>query len=116
MEEQAICLLLKEQSDTLHAELDVQIVALTADLQAAKIVRHCRGPYDWRFLNFLPVTWICAIHGYFDLLDTPNEQQLKVVGFNLEVDAPEWFRWMSRNKLITSWESFLDSVRNRFGP
>ncbi|GJS13393.1 hypothetical protein Tco_0407865 [Tanacetum coccineum] len=38
MDEQAICLLLKEQSDALHAELHVQIVALTADLQAAKMV------------------------------------------------------------------------------
>nr|GEU69653.1 retrotransposon-related protein [Tanacetum cinerariifolium] len=31
-------------------------------------------------------------------------------------DAVKWFRWMSRNKLITDWEGFLKSVRNRFGP
>ncbi|GJR93541.1 ty3-gypsy retrotransposon protein [Tanacetum coccineum] len=30
-------------------------------------------------------------------------------GFNLEGDAAEWFRWMSRNKLIKTWEGFLES-------
>nr|GEW46882.1 hypothetical protein [Tanacetum cinerariifolium] len=47
---------------------------------------------------------------------TPDEQWLKVVGFNLERDAAEWFWWMTHNKLVASWDGFLDSVRNRFGP
>jgi hypothetical protein len=32
------------------------------------------------------------------------------------VGAAEWFRWMARNGLITDWDSFLESVKNRFGP
>ncbi|GJS57292.1 reverse transcriptase domain-containing protein [Tanacetum coccineum] len=30
--------------------------------------------------------------------------------------AAEWFRWMSRNGLITTWDRFVESVKNRFGP
>ncbi|GJV66954.1 hypothetical protein Tco_1482463 [Tanacetum coccineum] len=61
-------------------------------------------------------SWIFAINEYFTLLATPDEQRLRVVGFNLEGEAAEWLRWMTRNKLMTSWDGFLDSVRNRFGP
>ncbi|GKC28065.1 retrotransposon-related protein [Tanacetum coccineum] len=28
----------------------------------------------------------------------------------------EWFRWMSLNGLITTWDRFVESVKNRFGP
>ncbi|GKA09638.1 ty3-gypsy retrotransposon protein [Tanacetum coccineum] len=28
----------------------------------------------------------------------------------------EWFRWMTRNGLITDWPRFEESVKNRFGP
>ncbi|GJV31266.1 ty3-gypsy retrotransposon protein [Tanacetum coccineum] len=63
-----------------------------------------------------PDSWIFAITEYFTLLNTPVDQRLRVVGFNLEGDAVEWFRWMSRNKLITTWGGFLESVQNRFGP
>nr|GEU58541.1 hypothetical protein [Tanacetum cinerariifolium] len=30
--------------------------------------------------------------------------------------AEEWFRWMSCNGLITTWDRFVESVKNRFGP
>ncbi|GKD28060.1 ty3-gypsy retrotransposon protein [Tanacetum coccineum] len=60
--------------------------------------------------------WIFAINEYFSLLNTPAEQHLHIVGFNLEGAAAEWFRWMSRNGLITMWDMFEESVKNRFGP
>ncbi|GJT02811.1 retrotransposon-related protein [Tanacetum coccineum] len=34
----------------------------------------------------------------------------------LDGNAAEWFWWMTRNKLITTWDGFLESVQNRFGP
>ncbi|GJZ84443.1 ty3-gypsy retrotransposon protein [Tanacetum coccineum] len=61
-------------------------------------------------------SWIFAINEYFSLLNTPAEQHLRIVGFNLEGAAAEWFRWMSRNGLITTWDMFEESVKNRFGP
>ena len=114
-------MLLKEQADALNAQLHGQIASLTVELQAAKLFGHNRhGEGDAgstvpramrlelpKFNGTDPESWIFAIHEYFDLLDTTNEQRLKIVGFNLEGDAAEWLRWMSSNKLITSWDGFL---------
>nr|GEU98964.1 prolyl oligopeptidase family protein [Tanacetum cinerariifolium] len=69
-----------------------------------------------KFSGIDPDSWIFTINEYFTLLNTPVDQWLRVVGFNLEGDVAEWFHWMSRNKLITTWEGFLESVQNRFGP
>nr|GEU88347.1 Ty3/gypsy retrotransposon protein [Tanacetum cinerariifolium] len=62
-----------------------------------------------------PESWIFASNEYFSLLETTPEQRLRIIGFNLEADAAEWYRWMTRNKLITSWDGFLESVQNQFG-
>ncbi|GJW62096.1 C2 calcium/lipid-binding domain-containing protein CaLB [Tanacetum coccineum] len=45
-----------------------------------------------------------------------DHQRLRIVGFNLEDAVVEWFRWMTRNGLITTWAKFEESVKNRFGP
>ncbi|GJU77696.1 retrotransposon-related protein [Tanacetum coccineum] len=63
-----------------------------------------------------PESWILAITEYFLLLNTPADQWLKIVGFNLEGAIAEWFQWMMRNGLITTWARFEESVRNCFGP
>ncbi|GJY17547.1 ty3-gypsy retrotransposon protein [Tanacetum coccineum] len=68
------------------------------------------------FIGINPKSWIFAINEYFLLLNTPAEQRLRIVGFNLEGAAAEWFRWMSQNGLITTWDRFEESVKNRFGP
>ncbi|GJR60242.1 hypothetical protein Tco_1502404 [Tanacetum coccineum] len=60
--------------------------------------------------------WILAITEYFSLLNTPADQCLRIMGFNLEGVAAEWFQWMSRNGLITTWDMFVESVKSRFGP
>ncbi|GJS40578.1 ty3-gypsy retrotransposon protein [Tanacetum coccineum] len=134
---EAIRLLLKEQVASQKQQADAfqaQMAALQADLQVTKDmlqVAHHRGgggdhlsltlPRSMRldvpkFSGSDPDRWIFSITEYFTLLNTPVDQRLRVVGFNLEGDAAEWFRWMIRNKLITSWEGFLESVQNRFGP
>nr|GEW52248.1 hypothetical protein [Tanacetum cinerariifolium] len=90
-----------EQTDTLHA----QMAALAADLQAAKLIQPHHGGGDQGSLLQRSMR-----------LEVPKFNGTEPERFNLEGAAAEWFRWMSRNKLITSWEGFLESVRNRFGP
>ncbi|GKA24064.1 ty3-gypsy retrotransposon protein, partial [Tanacetum coccineum] len=63
-----------------------------------------------------PERWIFSITEYFSLLNTPTDQRLRIVSFNLEGAAAEWFQWMTRNGLITTWTRFEESVKNRFGP
>ncbi|GJU72540.1 ty3-gypsy retrotransposon protein [Tanacetum coccineum] len=111
MDEVAVRVLLKDQSDaikglgfTRHGVGGDPGLPLSVRLEVPK------------FNGTDPKCWLFAIHEYFDLMGTSADQRLKVMGFNLEGDAAKWFRWMSRNKLITDWEGFLESVYNRFGP
>nr|GEU98381.1 harbinger transposase-derived nuclease domain-containing protein [Tanacetum cinerariifolium] len=60
--------------------------------------------------------WILSITEYFSFLNTPTEQRLWMVSFNLEGVTADWFQWISRNGLITIWDRFVESVKNRFGP
>ncbi|GJW60088.1 retrotransposon-related protein [Tanacetum coccineum] len=69
-----------------------------------------------KFSGVYPESWIFAITKYFSLLNTPDDHWLKIVGFNLEGAAAEWFQWMTRNGLIITWARFEKSVRNYFGP
>nr|GEU43237.1 protein RMD5 homolog A [Tanacetum cinerariifolium] len=55
-----------------------------------------------KFSGVYPESWIFAIIEYFSLLNTPADQWLKIVGFNLEGAVAEWFQWMTRNGLITT--------------
>ncbi|GJY63402.1 ty3-gypsy retrotransposon protein [Tanacetum coccineum] len=68
------------------------------------------------FIRSLSRELIFAITDYFLLLNTPADQWLKIVGFNLDGAAAEWFQWMTMNGLITTWARFEESVWNCFGP
>ncbi|GJY56515.1 ty3-gypsy retrotransposon protein [Tanacetum coccineum] len=68
-----------------------------------------------KFLGDDPERWIFAITEYFSFLNTLANQRLRIVGFNLLGVAAEWFQWMSWNGLITTWDRFVESVKNRFG-
>ncbi|GKD61167.1 retrotransposon-related protein [Tanacetum coccineum] len=72
---------------------------------------HCY--YSW---GVYPESWIFVITEYFSLINTPANQWLKIMGFNLEGAVVEWFQWMMRNGLITTWARFEESARNCFGP
>nr|GFA04821.1 Ty3/gypsy retrotransposon protein [Tanacetum cinerariifolium] len=43
-------------------------------------------------------------------------EAFQALRFNLEGAAAEWFQWMTRNGLITTWARFEESVKNCFGP
>ncbi|GKB97462.1 hypothetical protein Tco_0983599 [Tanacetum coccineum] len=100
---------MKEQFDAVTS----QIATLTLEIQTAKAsrwTRHEAGNSDQgiprsmrldvpKFNGSDPDTWILAINEHFLLLETTPEQRLRIIGFNMEGDATEWYRWMTRNKL-----------------
>ncbi|GJZ68921.1 ty3-gypsy retrotransposon protein [Tanacetum coccineum] len=75
------------------------IAALQADLKATKGLMHA-GPNGDGGETASPI---------------PRSMKLDVPKFS-GTDPDQWFRWMTRNNLITTWDGFLESVQNRFGP
>nr|GEX87363.1 retrotransposon protein, putative, Ty3-gypsy subclass [Tanacetum cinerariifolium] len=67
-----------------------------------------------KFSGDNPEILIFAITEYFSLFNTPADKRLQIVGFNLGGVAGEWFRWISRNGLITTWDQLVKSVKSRF--
>ncbi|GKC77463.1 ty3-gypsy retrotransposon protein [Tanacetum coccineum] len=138
MDENTVRLWLKEQQDAAEklaqeqaAAFQAQIKALRAELQVATGMFQERPggggdqgsllPRSMRldvpkFSGADPESWLFSIQEYFTLLNTPIDQRLRIVGFNLEGAAAKWFRWMTQNGLITDWPRFEESVNNRFGP
>ena len=69
-----------------------------------------------RFHGADPEAWIFAMEEFFAFQGTPVDKKLPIVGFNLDGEAAEWFRWMRRNNLITTWDCFLESYVHGLGP
>ncbi|GJS47703.1 ty3-gypsy retrotransposon protein [Tanacetum coccineum] len=136
MDEHTVRLLLKEHQDAAErlaqqqaATFQAQFEALRAELQAAtglRQVRHGGGgdqgallPRSMRldvpkFSGVDPESWLFSINEYFTLLNTAADQRLRIVGFNLEGAAAEWFRWMTRNGLITDWPRTVADYQGEF--
>ncbi|GJZ68132.1 hypothetical protein Tco_0631372 [Tanacetum coccineum] len=102
MDENTVRLWLKDHQDAVEnlvqqqaATFQAQFDTLRAELQATRgLLQNWQG--------------IFAINEYFSLLNTFADQRLRIVGFNLEGTAVEWFRWMTRNGLITTWARVTD--------
>nr|GEX98688.1 prolyl oligopeptidase family protein [Tanacetum cinerariifolium] len=105
------------------AAFQTQIEALRAELQVATGVLqtwHGGGSDQGsllprfkrldvpKFSGVDPESWLFSINEYFTLLNTPADQRLRIVGFNPEGAAAEWFCWMTRNGLITDWPRVTD--------
>ncbi|GJV24997.1 ty3-gypsy retrotransposon protein [Tanacetum coccineum] len=134
MDENTVCLWLKDHQDAFEKlvrqqakAFQLQFDKLHAELQATRglLQNRQRGgeqsPQSMRLdvLKFSgddPDRWIFVITEYFSLLNTPADQHLRIVEFNLEGAAVEWFRLMTKNGLITTWARFEESVKNRSGP
>ncbi|GJZ68601.1 ty3-gypsy retrotransposon protein [Tanacetum coccineum] len=108
---------LKEQQDRAETLAHQQAEAFQLQVDTLRVeLQATRGLLIERPPGADPDAWLFAIQEYFTLLNTPVEQCLRIVGFNLEGATTEWFRWMSRNGLITDWERFVENVPDRFGP
>nr|GMD06310.1 Transposon Ty3-G Gag-Pol polyprotein [Ipomoea batatas] len=63
-----------------------------------------------------PSGWLFRATEYFEFHDTPDAQRVRISSFTMEGKASEWYQWMKRNELLTTWENFQRQVELRFGP
>ncbi|PWA74167.1 hypothetical protein CTI12_AA254880 [Artemisia annua] len=109
MDEQMVRLWLKEHQDTAEKVVQQQTAAFTLQFDTLRAeLQAIRGPLPNQNGGD-------GDHGML----LPRAMRLDVPKFNgadPDGDAAEWHRWMTRNKLITTWDSFLESVKNRFEP
>nr|GEV26466.1 hypothetical protein [Tanacetum cinerariifolium] len=137
MDENTVCLWLKDHQDAMEklaqqqtAIFQAQFDTLRAELQATlgQLENRQGGGGDeglllprsmrldvLKFSGDDPEMDLCHTE-YFSLLNTPTDQRLHIMGFNLEGVAAKWFWWMSQNGLSTTWDRFVESVKIRFGP
>lgn len=50
--------------------------------------------------------WIFRVQGYFDYHGTLKEQCLRVVAFNTEGKALDWYRLIKANNMLSLWVEF----------
>ncbi|KAH9678818.1 hypothetical protein KPL71_025874 [Citrus sinensis] len=55
------------------------------------------------------------INEFFDLHGTLDNLRLRIASFHMEGRAAAWYQWMKANNLLTTWRSFLVSLKSRFG-
>ncbi|CAA0808710.1 Unknown protein [Striga hermonthica] len=69
-----------------------------------------------RFDGNDPYGWTFRVQEYFDFHETADEQRMRIVSFNMEGKASDWYQWMKVNKRLTTWKEFLIQIKMRFGP
>ncbi|XP_031120513.1 uncharacterized protein LOC116023654 [Ipomoea triloba] len=62
-----------------------------------------------------PCGWIFRVTEFFDYHEIPDAQRVRISAFTMEGKASEWYQWMKRNNLFTTWTEFLRQVELRFG-
>ncbi|GJU76554.1 ty3-gypsy retrotransposon protein [Tanacetum coccineum] len=60
--------------------------------------------------------WLFQIERFFEYHKTPPEHRLYIASFYVSGDALEYYQWLHSTNQLTSWESFSDSIKLRFGP
>ncbi|GJX79855.1 ribonuclease H-like domain-containing protein [Tanacetum coccineum] len=118
---------------TKHIEIDIHFVR---DLVAAGQVRVLHVPSRYQYANIFTKGLPSILFEEFRSSDVRTAPKLaegegdqgallsrsmrsdhvRIMGFNLEGAVAEWFRCMTRNILITTWDRFEESAHNHFGP
>ena len=60
--------------------------------------------------------WLFQVEQFFEFHEVQEEQRITICSFALEGDAREWYKWMFRNKQLSSWQKFTEALTYRFGP
>nr|GMD63279.1 Transposon Ty3-G Gag-Pol polyprotein [Ipomoea batatas] len=92
--------------------------------QVPPIIQATQGPPRFhsmklelpKFDGSNPSGWLFRATEYFEFHDTPDAQRVRISSFTMKGKASEWYQWMKRNELLTTWENFQRQVELRFGP
>ncbi|KAL0303885.1 UNVERIFIED_CONTAM: Retrovirus-related Pol polyprotein from transposon.6 [Sesamum radiatum] len=63
-----------------------------------------------------PLDWLFQAEQYFAFYQIPPYQRLPMISFFIKGEALSWFKWMSSNHQLSSWEAFVRALELRFGP
>lgn len=59
--------------------------------------------------------WIFNIKELFEIYGVPVEQRIKIASFHMEGAAYSWYKWVTKNWLVQTWNKFLTTLQLRFG-
>ncbi|XP_057433508.1 uncharacterized protein LOC130726281 [Lotus japonicus] len=63
-----------------------------------------------------PLDWLFKVEQYFQFHQLPPSQRLDLMAFYMTEDALSWYKWMSNNNQLSTWEEFTRALTLRFGP
>nr|GLL29698.1 uncharacterized protein LOC109154292 [Ipomoea trifida] len=69
-----------------------------------------------KFNGIDPYGWLFKINEYYEFYGISDIYRVQIASFAMEDDASEWYRWLKTNKLLGTWEDFMDKIKLRFGP
>lgn len=58
-----------------------------------------------------PEGWIYQVEEYFTYHGIGDGSKLQIAGFHMSGKALSWMRGLRRNKLLSTWMNFVDSMR-----
>lgn len=68
-----------------------------------------------RFAGVEPEGWLYQANEYFAYHGIDDESKVQIAGFHMTDKALKWIRGLRRNKLLTTWNQFMEDFRERFG-
>ncbi|KAI4347718.1 hypothetical protein L6164_008502 [Bauhinia variegata] len=69
-----------------------------------------------KFDGFYSLGWSFKINQFFDFHHTPKDHRIRIASFYMEGEALSWFKWMSDNGQLMSWQIFIHALELCFTP
>ncbi|KAL9679107.1 hypothetical protein QQ045_016962 [Rhodiola kirilowii] len=60
--------------------------------------------------------WIFQMERYFEHNRVPYDQRMMIATFHMAGEALKWYQWLYTTHQVSTWFSFAQDVKLRFGP
>lgn len=68
-----------------------------------------------KFTGVDPEGWIFQAEEYFAFHGILDDSRIQIAGLNMTREALGWMRGLRQNNLLSTWERFVEDMRERFG-